>query len=208
LVTVTSLSSGSHISSYNKMPFPFCVFLRVPALCPYRLYLILSLHIAWPFLLYPTVFTYSPIPRTLFLAASFFPLRGFSHVHSSSHSHFPFSLSAWPPSSVSYLLVSKPITCCVILTTSIRVLSHAGRLHLNLPDASVVTEQSLRMIFLRKLRQTRFYPRRVECEKKRETACQCPTRECEWLFFHFFAPTSRLTQFPRTVARVHDCRKG
>jgi len=172
----------------------------------FYLYTLLDLSSCIPLLSPIHLFTYP----AYVVSRCLFPLRGFSHVHSSSHSHFPFSLSAWPPSSVSYLLVSKPITCCVILilTTSIRVLSHAGRLHLNLPDASVVTEQSLRMIFLRKLRQTRFYPRRVECEKKRETACQCPTRECEWLFFHFFAPTSRLTQFPRTVARVHDCRKG
>lgn len=31
-------------------------------------------------------------------------------------------------------------------------ITHAGKLHLNHPDAAVVTEQSLRMIFLRKLR--------------------------------------------------------
>jgi len=28
------------------------------------------------------------------------------------------------------------------------------------------------------------------------------------VLFHFFAPTSRLTRFPRTMVRVHDCPEG
>lgn len=131
-ITVTSLSSGSRISGCNKTPFLLSV-----SLFSYQLY---ALTVDFISSYLHTLLDLSPLASHCFRLStircfslpSFFRLslslslafslpRRFSHVRSSSHSHSSFSLSAWPPSSVSYL--SKLIACCMILA-----ITHVGEI--------------------------------------------------------------------------------